>query len=269
MAVTTYNSDGSSNHYSNDGSRVTRYDSSGHVTGTYDTKTGSGIAGTSGSYGETGAHTVTDVNGHTTTQVTNGNQVQNVLPGSVFDPLSPNYNAIVANSGGKISLSDLDSSQPNGLSPSYNGTAGSGSPSGGGSGVSGTTPSTTPSYLSGNTFDTTSLFNQIQDSYNKALTDLQNQWNTQQQAQTDAANKLAQQQADAAKAQATATANQNAYNTAGQSSLNSSAQDSASTSPTTSYYGGFNPVKQSTGGATIKSNAISRYLAKDMWANQQ
>lgn len=75
----------------------------------------------------TNATSVVNQNGQRTTQYSQGNSTYNVLPGSVFDPLSPNYNAVVANSNGKISLSDLDSSSPTGLGKNYNGTNGSGS----------------------------------------------------------------------------------------------------------------------------------------------
>ncbi|MGV8982155.1 hypothetical protein, partial [Clostridium sp.] len=39
---------------------------------------------------------------------------------SVFDPLGKNYNGIVANSNGKIALSDLDNSSANGFTDAYN-----------------------------------------------------------------------------------------------------------------------------------------------------
>jgi len=114
--------------YSNDGSRYTVRDSNGNVTGTYDAKTNSGLAGTQGSsnLGVSNAQTTTNNKGQTTTQFNQGNSTYNVAPGSIFDPLSPNYNAQVANSNGKITLADLDHSGPGGLSPAYNGTPGSG-----------------------------------------------------------------------------------------------------------------------------------------------
>lgn len=74
------------------------------------------------------AQYVTNPKGQTTSQYSQGTSTYNVLPGSVQDPLSKNYNALVANSNGKITLADLDSSSPTGLSPAYNGTPGSGSP---------------------------------------------------------------------------------------------------------------------------------------------
>lgn len=55
---------------------------------------------------------------------TNGTSY-NFAKDSVFDPNSKNYNAIVANSGGKITLNDLDAK--GNLSLAYNGTPGSGS----------------------------------------------------------------------------------------------------------------------------------------------
>ena len=77
---------------------------------------------------------VTNAKGQTTWETSPGNTV---LKDSVFDPGSKNYNAQVANSGGKISLSNLDSSTVSGLSPNYNGIAGSGNPAAsGGVGIS-------------------------------------------------------------------------------------------------------------------------------------
>jgi hypothetical protein len=72
------------------------------------------------------AQYVTNNKGQTTSQYTQGNTRYDVMPDSVFDPLSKNYNALVANSGGKITLADLDSSTASGLSANYNGAAGSG-----------------------------------------------------------------------------------------------------------------------------------------------
>lgn len=60
---------------------------------------------------------VTNAKGQTNWETSPGNTV---LKDSVFDPGSKNYNATVANSGGKIALSDLDSGSPNGLSAAYN-----------------------------------------------------------------------------------------------------------------------------------------------------
>lgn len=60
---------------------------------------------------------VTNAKGQTTYETSPGNKV---LKDSVFDPASKNYNATVANSGGRIALGDLDSGSSNGLSATYN-----------------------------------------------------------------------------------------------------------------------------------------------------
>jgi hypothetical protein len=105
---------------------------------------------------------VTNAQGQTTYQTSPGNTV---AKDSVFDPLSKNYNAQVANSNGKISLGDLNSANANGLSSSYNGTNGSGSPAynGANSYYQGLNSSVTPlpSPISGNTQATTDQANSI------------------------------------------------------------------------------------------------------------
>lgn len=60
------------------------------------------------------AQYVTNQNGQTTSQYTSGNSTYNVAKDSVFDPLSKNYNAQVANSGGTISLSGPNGSAGSG-----------------------------------------------------------------------------------------------------------------------------------------------------------
>ena len=196
--------------------------------------------------------------GQITSQYTQGNATYNVLKDSVFDPLSKNYNALVANSNGKITLSDLDSSTANGLSPAYNGTPGSGATNsagyanrvasnntGNGGGATLASP-TTPSLVSPTTFDPNAEFKKIQDDLNKQIADLTSQISNTNTANTNTAN----------------------YNASNQSGLNSTALDN-SNSTATNQYGAYNPSpKTSGGGAQIKSNAISKYLATDMWANK-
>jgi hypothetical protein len=109
---------------------------------------------------------VTNAQGQTTYQTSPGNTV---AKDSVFDPLSKNYNAQVANSNGKISLGDLNSANANGLSSYYNGTNNSGTtnnpsyvaPTNSSAGVY--TGGSSPSYYNQATTDQANAIKQAQD----------------------------------------------------------------------------------------------------------